>query len=157
MRLGIVGSEAARARVVVEPLRWADVDFPQWTWGFLMSRELMEDISEGERLPPGYGIAYWDLDRDVAVCMVVPLNAIYGALRFAWRWLRFPPWRRGVYKDRADRRTAMAERYAVKQYDAGKRDGFAEGLDAGYVRGWNDHVDNEGVALARFRAGLVSK
>lgn len=123
----------SRPTLVVQPLLWSDIDFPSWTWGFLATREFMQDIAPGEALPPAYGVAWYDYDRDVCVVMVIPLNVVAGAARVAWRWLRFPPWRRGVYRDQQAARAASAERYAAKQYDAGKRDG----ADEGYVRGWN--------------------
>ena len=106
-------SKGSRRRIEVTPLRWADIDFPPWTWGLLLSREFMECIAEGERLPPGYGVAWYDYDRDCAVCMVVPLNVIAGGMRAAYRWLRFPPWRRSINFKRE------------------------------YIRGWNDAMREE--------------
>ena len=86
--------------VRITPLSWSDVDIPSWTWAFEASGEFLQTIREGERLPLGYGIAYYDYDRDVAMCMPVPINAIVGAIRYAYRWLRFSPWRHGVRCER---------------------------------------------------------
>jgi hypothetical protein len=128
---------AAPRRVVVQPLSWADVDFPSWTWAFEMTREFRQDFGLGESLPPGYGIAWHDYERDTVVCMPVPVAAVVGAVRFAWRWLKFPPWRRGVYRDQCEARVAVAYRIGEALYSSGYAAGVAA-ADAKYNAGYAD-------------------
>jgi hypothetical protein len=63
---------------------------PRITWRTVFSGHF---IREGDRIPNGYGIAYYEAERDAAVIMPIPLNLIVGAWRsFKWH-LKCPPWR----------------------------------------------------------------
>jgi hypothetical protein len=41
-------------------------------------------VQEGERRPRGYGLAWWDLRTNEAICMPVPVNLAAGVLRRVW-------------------------------------------------------------------------
>lgn len=79
-------------------------------------------IGEGECIPHGYGIAYYEADRDRAVIMPVPFNLIVGAWRSLWWHIVCPPWRFTEWK------AAKSKEWRQQMYDAG----YAAGaLDAG--------------------------
>ena len=44
-------------------------------------RKAMYEIQEGERLPRGYGVAYYDVARYQAICYPIPFNLLIKALR----------------------------------------------------------------------------
>jgi hypothetical protein len=50
-----------------------------------MALKIIQHLSHGERMPLGYGIAWFtDWSRDRVVCMPVPLNVLARVLRDAW-------------------------------------------------------------------------
>lgn len=69
-------------------------------------------LREGDELPDGYGIAYYEPNTTFAVCMPLPLNVIVGGWRaFIW-WLKCPPWRLVEWKADNTRRRIEEARYA---------------------------------------------
>lgn len=137
---------AVEPRVRVMPLSlWHYIDFPNWTWCFEVTREFMRDVGEGEALPPWYGVAWWDYNRDVAVCMVVPLNVVAGAVRAAWVWLRFPPWRRANFRAQMER--------ALRRANQERDRAWGLGFTAGYRQDCNDEVQL-GLTRAALRVQL---
>lgn len=69
---------------------WGEDVMPRIRWKLMVTGIF---IAEGGEIPSGYGIAYYEPHRDVAVCYPLPLNLIIGAWRsFAWH-CRVPPWR----------------------------------------------------------------
>lgn len=48
------------------------------------------DRPEGERLPWGYGVAYWRPDVDASVCYPIPFNWIVRWIRQLVIWLAHP-------------------------------------------------------------------
>ena len=58
-------------------------------------------IAEGERIPRGYGIAYYDYVKNEAVCYLIPFNLLINFLRkIYWRIISpsFPKWEEELYK-----------------------------------------------------------
>lgn len=56
-----------------------------------LKSRLVCETRAGETLPyPWLGVAWFTFERDVAVCMIVPLNRIARWLRSTWLSLRFP-------------------------------------------------------------------
>ncbi len=54
---------------------------------------LQKMMMEGEMVPRGYGIAYWDsMMGYTAIAYPVPLNLIVRAGRWIWYWLKVPRW-----------------------------------------------------------------
>jgi hypothetical protein len=49
-------------------------------------------IEEGEFLPRGYGIAWYEPHRSRVVLYPIPLNWVMSFLRDAWWIVRKPPW-----------------------------------------------------------------
>jgi hypothetical protein len=75
------------------------------------------ELPEGEIIPPGYGIAYYNAERPGAVIMPLPLNLIVGGWRaFVW-WFKCPPWRF----------VELRGRKWQEHYDEGFRDGYYRG------------------------------
>lgn len=63
------------------------------------------DVPPNERLPRGYGIAFYRFECDAVVAMPIPLNLIVGGWRAVAAWLRSPPWRRYAWRlEQAERR-----------------------------------------------------
>lgn len=58
-------------------------------WQFLSERHY---ILEGGRLYPGWGVAYLDHYRAVAVCYPIPINLIVRAWRWVYQRLTWPKW-----------------------------------------------------------------
>lgn len=58
-------------------------------------------------LPSGYGVAWHDAFRRVAICYPVPLNRIFGLARRTYCDLRYPP--RGGHCQRLKDRVAALE------------------------------------------------
>ena len=84
-------------------------------------------VRQGELLPPWYGVAWVDYARDVAVCMPVPLNAVAGAVRAAYLWVRFSLWRRADFRADMERRVRRAEEARDSAWEIGYRSGYADG------------------------------
>lgn len=59
-------------------------------WKQRWSGFVLATLKEGECIPRGYGIAYWEYDRNVAIAYPVPFNKIAGVLIQFWVWLRKP-------------------------------------------------------------------
>lgn len=51
---------------------------------------LVRVVPQGQRIPPGFGVAWVRWDTGDAVCMPVPLNIVAATGRRAWAWLKFP-------------------------------------------------------------------
>ena len=45
---------------------------------------MKKEIREGEILPKGYGLAWYEMDRLVGIAYPIPLNIIFGFIRKIW-------------------------------------------------------------------------
>ncbi len=81
------------------------------------------EITEGALIPKGYGIAYWETGRDVAVCYPLPFNFVVSTARAIYRRLVVP--------------TLCYDRY-TKEILQTRRKGYDKGWKAGYAIGYRD-------------------
>lgn len=51
--------------------------------------KLLGTIAEGEILPRGYGLCWWDWRTNRATIAPIGLNVLLSAARWGWHWLRF--------------------------------------------------------------------
>lgn len=72
-----------------------------------MALRFVHRVVDGERMPPGYGVAWFAWHRGIAVTMPVPFNLLARMLRDAWHYVRYP----GAVP--ANPRTAYSEGYAA--------------------------------------------
>ena len=56
-------------------------------------------IKQGERIPKGYGIAYYEMWADRTVCYPIPINIIIALARRVWIWCM---WKHGLHKNDYD-------------------------------------------------------
>lgn len=79
--------------------------------------KLRTELSEGEMIPKGYGIAYRRLDRLTAILYPVPLNMIVTLLNRFWVWLKHGGnlYNNGFHKGYDDGYTNGRD-YAFNQY-----------------------------------------
>jgi hypothetical protein len=87
-------------------------------------------LVEGQRIPRGFGIAWWRPETAEAFCLPIPFNWIAGWARRAWMFLMCGP------KNKQDARIAEAYRRGIMHgredgEKIGYRSGFAEGKAAG--------------------------
>lgn len=75
---------------------------------------LKRTISDGEKLPWGYGIAYarWDCRR--FVCYPVPLNILVHRLREFWFWLISSE---STQRERIEELSALLDHERQRNYD----------------------------------------
>lgn len=52
-------------------------------------KTIVRELEEGETIPTGYGVAWWDGLRRIIICYPFPLNYILGFLRKVWQWIRY--------------------------------------------------------------------
>lgn len=76
----------------------------------LEKMKVMEVVESGHMMRPFHGVAYYDLEKDLRVTAVVPLNWIIAIARAMWAFLRY-----------GSRRVANSSRDAYRQ-------GIKEGL-----------------------------
>jgi hypothetical protein len=91
-------------------------------------------ITEGIRLPTGYGFSYFDMGAQVAVCYPIPINVLVRA----WRWL--------IIKTRIPG-------FAL-DIDTLVNDAYRTGWKRGFIRGRQDRtqeIQNELVRLQGLR------
>ena len=50
---------------------------------------MKKEIREGERIPKGYGIAYREMEKLVAIAYPIPINLIVGGIRRLWLWCMY--------------------------------------------------------------------
>ena len=79
------------------------------------------ELATGQKLPPGYGLAYRDYLRDCAVFYPVPLNVLVRIAREIYFILA-----RGVIKSRFERLVKEAE---MKGYQQGYREGQVNAIE----------------------------
>jgi len=51
-------------------------------------RKTFEEL-EGESIPKGYGVAYWEPNKMVAIIYPIPFNVIISLLRRIWIWFLY--------------------------------------------------------------------
>jgi len=71
---------------------------------------------EGERIPKGYGIAYFEFDRLEAVAYPIPLNMIVGFGRKIWFGMKGGDWVRTGYDKAYNKGICDGRKYAFNQY-----------------------------------------
>lgn len=77
-----------------------------------VARAWRKTILEGDLIPKGYGISYYEPDRPVAVAHPLPFNLLIGWwLIFVW-WLTCPPWRFVMWRAFYIRRQAYEDGFA---------------------------------------------
>lgn len=76
----------------------------------ILKRELLQNRS----VPKGYGLAYYQPDRLIAVCYPIPLNLIVRALRDFYWWIFA-----GCWRSKYEREILKAERFG---YERGRED-----------------------------------
>lgn len=113
---------------VVPRIQWR-LEWPEW-------KRYRRTIGEGEEIPDGYGIAYYETGRAVAILYPLPINLIVGAWRSAMWHLRCPPWRFTEY--RANLPVAMARREGVHEGIEIERNRMAAQMRIAYDRGYAD-------------------
>jgi hypothetical protein len=95
--------------------------------------KIRKEVSEACEIPKGYGIAYRDYYRRIAICYPIPFNFLAGWLRTLYWWLS-----RGY--------SAKWE----KELDTAHQTGRAEGYETGYKRGMADAKTERGNESIRF-------
>lgn len=85
---------------------------------------LRRTITEGARLPAGWGIAHAIIGTRMFACYPVPLNLIVRALRNAWLWC-------AQYRPHPD---AIVE--WDRGYEAGRKAAREDTFSAGYTKGY---------------------
>lgn len=100
----------------------------------------IEIVAGGEYPGKWYGTAWWDYNRDLAICCVIPLNLVIGRLRSWYIWARhggytYPdhPRDQTLYVAGVQRGIEMGERYAQttanhSEYERGYTDGGLEAI-----------------------------
>ncbi len=80
---------------------------------------MIRRIRECEQFPPFYGLAWWDILRNQAICLPYPFNYIAGWGRHLWLKLR--------YAHSPDARKLVYQEGFHKGWTEGKRIGYEEG------------------------------
>jgi hypothetical protein len=64
----------------------------QFLWeAHLLDLQALKQRGQGEELPVGYGIAWYEYHRAVAICAPIPLNFVLGWARRIWFRLKQGP------------------------------------------------------------------
>lgn len=48
---------------------------------------LMKKIRDGERIPKGYGVSYYNPLTRYATCYIIPVNLIVSFFKSIWHWI----------------------------------------------------------------------
>ena len=94
-----------------------------------MALKFIQHLREGERMPIGYGIAWWDSwSHRRAVCMPVPFNVLARVLRDAWTYMatvgyEVPVNPRAAYlQGKTDARLELFDEMASMSVELGRRE-----------------------------------
>lgn len=84
-------------------------------------------LAQGDRLPAGFGIAWWEEAQDVAVCLPVPLNVLARLVRKAYHRLLVGAVGPSVIDRAREETAAQARRTIVTLTEQAYQRGIADG------------------------------